>query len=68
MSLKLTKNLYLNYGEFKNVENQKKKIEGALSGLRQFLAISESPLKMTKNVFYFTLEFLFVLKVLQFLS
>ena len=27
-------------------------LKGALSGLRQFLAI-ESPLKMTKNAFYF---------------
>ena len=35
--------------------------KGALPGLSQFLA-TESPLKMTKNTFYFTLEALFVLK------
>ena len=31
------------------------KKQGALSGLRQFLA-TESPLKMMKNVFYFMLK------------
>ena len=36
--------------------------KGALSGLRQFLA-TESPLKMMKNAFYFTLKSLFVLKI-----
>ena len=34
-----------------------------LSGLRKFLA-TESPLKMMKNAFYFTLKALFVLKIL----
>ena len=42
-------------------------LKGALSGLRQFL-ITESPLKMMKNAFYFTLKALFVLKILTFLS
>ena len=42
-------------------------IKGALSGLRQFLAI-ENPLKMMKNAFYFTSKALFVLKVFKFLS
>ena len=42
-------------------------IKGALSGLRQFLA-TESPLKMMKNVFYFTSKALFVLKIFKFLS
>ena len=42
-------------------------IKGALSGLRQFLAI-ESPLKMMKSTFYFTLKVLFVLKIFKFLS
>ena len=32
--------------------------KGALSGMRQFLA-TESPLKMMKNAFYFTLKALF---------
>ena len=36
-------------------------IKGALSGLRQFLA-TKSPLKMIKNVFYFTSKALFVFK------
>ena len=42
-------------------------IKGALSGLRQFLAI-ESFLKIMKNAFYFTSEALFVLKIFKFLS
>ena len=41
-------------------------IKGTLSGLRQFFA-TESPLKMMKNAFYFTLKSLFVLKVFKFL-
>ena len=40
---------------------------GPLSGLRQFLA-TESPLKMMKNAFYFTLKALFVLQIFNFLS
>ena len=39
-------------------------IKGALSGLKQFLAI-ESSLKMMKNAFYFTLKALFVLKIFK---
>ena len=46
-----------NGGEFK----------GALSELRQFL-ITQSPLKMVKNAFCFTLKALFVLKIFKFLS
>ena len=42
-------------------------VKGALSGLRQFLAI-ESPLKMMKNAFYFTSKALFVFKMFNFLS
>ena len=42
-------------------------LKGALLGLRQFLTI-ESPLKMVKNVFYFTLKALFALKIFKFLS
>ena len=41
--------------------------KGAISGLRQVLAI-ESPLKMMKNAFYLTSEALFVLKIFKFLS
>ena len=37
---------------------------GALSGPKQFLA-TEKPLKMMKNVFYFTLEVLFVLQTFK---
>ena len=36
--------------------------KGALSGLRQFLA-TESPSKMMRNYFHFTLKALFVLKI-----
>ena len=39
-------------------------LKGALKGLGQFLA-TESPLKMMKNVFYFTLKDLFVLKIFK---
>ena len=41
-------------------------VKGALSDLRPFLAI-ESPLKMMKNAFYFTLKARFVLKIFKFL-
>ena len=39
-------------------------IKGALLGLKQFLA-TESPLKMMKNAFYFTLIALFVLNIFK---
>ena len=42
-------------------------LKDALSGLTKFLGI-ESPLKMMKNAFYFTLETFFVLKIFKFLS
>ena len=42
-------------------------IKGALSGLRQFL-VTENPLKLIKNAYYFTLKALFVLKIFEFLS
>ena len=42
-------------------------LKGALSGLRQFLA-TESPLKVMKNAFYFTLKALFVHEIFKFLS
>ena len=41
--------------------------QGALSGLRQFLATGR-PLKMMKNAFYFILKALSVLKIFKFLS
>ena len=41
--------------------------KGAHSDLRQFLAI-ESPSKVMKNVFYFTLKARFILKIFKFLS
>ena len=43
------------------------RFKGALSGLRRFLA-TESPLKMMKNGFYFTLKALFVLEIFKCLS
>ena len=42
-------------------------LKGTLSGRREFL-ITESPLKMMKNAFYFTLKAIFVLKIFRFLS
>ena len=41
--------------------------KGTLSGLRKFLATG-SPLKMLKNIFYFTSKALFILKIFKFLS
>ena len=51
----------------KNINSKRCKdnLKGALSGLRQFLAI-ESPLKMMKNAFYSTSKALFVLKIFKF--
>ena len=46
-----------------NIQN----IKDTLYGLKQFLP-TESPLKMMKNAFYFTLEAVFVLKIFKFLS
>ena len=46
-------------------KKNKPRLEGALSGLRQFLA-NESPLKMMKNAFSFTSKALFVLKIFKF--
>ena len=40
-------------------------LAGALKGLRQFL-VTENPLKMMKNTFYFTLKVIFVLKIFNF--
>ena len=45
--------------------NKNKGTKGIL--LRQFL-IPESPLKMMKNAFYFTLKDLFILKIFKFFS
>ena len=42
--------------------------KGTLSGLRQVFATDESPLKIMKNAFYFTLKVLFILKIFKFLS
>ena len=41
--------------------------KGPLSGVRQFLTI-ESPLKVMKNAFHFTLKAFFVLQIFAFLS
>ena len=71
----LIHNVTINIGIMKNVNLNLKpvrgkklplKVEGALSGLRQFLAI-ENPLKMMKNAFYFTSKALFFLKIFKFL-
>ena len=48
-------------------EFHKKLLAGALEGLRQCL-VTENPLKMMKNTFYFTLKVIFVLKIFKFLS
>ena len=42
-------------------------IKGALSGLKQ-ISLTETSLKMKKNVFYFTLKALLVIKIFKFLS
>ena len=53
----------------KDIRNAKyfSALKGSLSGLRQFLT-TENSLKMMKNVFYFSIKALFVLKILRFLS
>ena len=43
-----------------------KNLKGRLPSLSQFLA-TESPLKMLKNAFYFTLKVLFVFKIFKFI-
>ena len=52
---------------FDDAETSKSILKGAFSGLRQFLTF-ESPLKMMKNAFYFTLKARFVLKIFKLLS
>ena len=42
-------------------------LKGSPLGLRQFL-VTESPLKMIKNAFYFTSKALFVFRIFKFLS
>ena len=42
-------------------------LKDAFSYLRQFLATA-TPLKIMKNIFYFTLKAFFVLKIFKFLS
>ena len=55
------------YISMKNEFQRTELFKGALSGLRQVL-ITESPLKMMKNAFYFTSRALFVPKIFKFLS
>ena len=61
------------FGESKEIHNGhqfehcQQVLKGALSGLRQFLAI-ERPLKMIQSASYFTSKALFVLKIFKFLS
>ena len=52
---------------FRWLTKSKETIKGPLLGLRQFLT-TESPFKIMKNAFYFTLEALFVLEIFLFLS
>ena len=59
-SLELINELYI-FGDF----NINLLFKGALEGLRRFFT-TESPLKIMKNAFYFTLKALFVLKIFQF--
>ena len=49
-----------------NKQNHER-LKGALSGLRPYLA-NESPLKIMKNAFYFSLKAPFVLKIFKLLS
>ena len=53
--------------KYKQAKTKYANFKGVLSGLSQILA-NESPLKMMKNAFYFTLKALFVLKIFKFLS
>ena len=58
---------FWNFEDYHHVKIQFSLFKGTVSGLRQFLA-NESPLKMMKSAFYFTLKALFVLKIFMFLS
>ena len=62
--LEQVKNLKIISGDYTNSEKYSVLF---LLGLRQLLA-TESPLKIMKNAFYFTLKALFVLKMFKFLS
>ena len=64
---RLSHSLCLSFSQFRNKKLITRLFKGVLSSLRQFLA-TESPLKMMKNAFYFTLKVLFVLKISKFLS
>ena len=44
------------------------KVGLSLSKKNSFICFDESPLNMMKNTFYFTIKFLFVLKIFKFLS
>ena len=56
-----------NFAELQLLSMIKFSFKGALSGLRQFWA-TESPLKIMKNPFYFTLKAFPVVKISKFLS
>ena len=58
---------FWNFEDYHHVKIQFSLFKGTVSGPRQFLA-NESPLKMMKSAFYFTLKALFVLKIFMFLS
>ena len=45
----------------------KVQLKVALSGMRQFF-VTERPLKMKKNAFYFILKALFILKIFTFIA
>ena len=49
-----------------NTCNRDLQLKGSFSGLRQFLA-TETPLKIMKNAFYFTLNVFYVLNIFKFL-
>ena len=60
--------MYLVHNFPKRVQKDNgEEFKGALSGLTQFL-ITQSPLKMMKSAFYFTLKALFILQIFKFLS
>ena len=44
------------------------KVRLSLSKKKCFICFDESPLNMMKNAFYFTIKFLFALKIFKFLS
>ena len=52
----------------KDLRHERVKLQHPPSRRAGFISFNESPLKMMKNVFYFTLKTLFILKIFKLFS